>query len=718
MDCANIDRDTPQGNKSMLEQTFKGRYRIISRLGGGGFGQTYLAVDETLPGNPQCVIKQIQPQSNDQSALEIARGLFKTEVEILKKINNHNQIAKLLDEFEEKQKFYLVQQFVEGHDLSKEIRPGKPLSEARTTVILWDILEILDFIHEQNVIHCDLKPSNIRRKKDGKLVLIDFGAIKQISTQITSVSKTKYLTVSVGTPGYIPGEQAQGKPKFSSDIYAVGIMGIQAITGLLPEQFSEDSKTGEISWRERVQVSPKLANFLDKMVRYDFRQRYSSAAEALQALATIAANNAIVMKGRNVNTYLPKSKFSNPLVNEVFRLCQQFRPILQPALQSLGVVAIAAVTSMVVVNFANKQSSDSPASLPVIEQSFPISQSAQAPQVQTSKSETPPKLGGAIIPLKFRAIDAEYSLTLNRIVMVSENPHQLHIYDPFWKNDTTIELLQSPTSVSISPDGKFAAVGHDAKISYVDLQRRQVVKVLDVTTKVFDIVLAGNGWVYVSPKQDQWETLRAVEIATNNEVKTSGRSIYAGSVYKLHPDGQSLYGANRGLSPSDIEKIDISKTPPVYAYDSPYHGDHEMCGNLWFSEDGLRIFTACGNVFRASSNREQDMTYNGSLSRLNFIQHLVHSRAAGKVLAISGIKMRGWSEKQSLPENQIAIFGAETLNTEKIVTLPDFIVNNKPFAANARFVFVNSQGNTYYTIVQAAETSGLLNDFGLTINKF
>lgn len=341
----------------------------------------------------------------------------------------------------------------------------------------------------------------------------------------------------------------------------------------------------------------------------------------------------------------------------------------------------------------------------------------QSPTPGATATTAEPVVEGSIIPLGASIIDAEYSLSLDRIVMISDNPPQLHIYDPATKSDVPVELSYAPTSVSVSPDGKFAAVGHDAKISYVDLQRGEVVKALDVSVDVFDVVLAGNGWVYASPRVDQWVKLHAVEIATNNETENEGNQIRAATIYKLHPDGRSLYGADQGLSPSDIEKIDISQGTAAYAYDSPYHGDYEMCGNLWMSEDGRRIFTACGNVFRASSDRATDMTYNGSLSRLPYIRHAVHSSAAGRVLAIPGKRPFGL-EEGGLAENQLAVFGYDTLNTEEIVPLPDFMVNNSSFMAQGRFVFVNSTGTQYYVIVQADETSGLLKDFGLVIGEF
>jgi serine/threonine-protein kinase len=166
---------------------------------------------------------------------------------------------------------------------NQELIPGKRLSESYVINLLWDILEVLAFVHEQNIIHRDLKPNNIRRRQDGRIVLIDFGLVKQIGNQLANPQGMTCLTVNVGTHGYMPSEQALGKPKLSSDVYAVGMIGIQALTGLFPHQLPEDSN-GEIVWRDRVQIGSELADILDKMVRYDFRQRYQSATEVLQAL--------------------------------------------------------------------------------------------------------------------------------------------------------------------------------------------------------------------------------------------------------------------------------------------------------------------------------------------------------------------------------------------------------------------------------------------------
>lgn len=273
----------------MLGKILGGRYLIASHLGGGGFGTTFVAEDRHLPGTPRCVVKQLKPATAGSRLLwETARRLFNREAEVLYKLGNHEQIPRLFAHFEEEQEFYLVQEYIQGHELRQELRAGEKLSEAQVIALLQEILEILAFVHLQNVIHRDIKPSNIlRRWRDNKLVLIDFGAVKQISTQALSSSGQTSLSIAIGSPGYMPNEQLAGKPRFSSDIFAVGIIGIQALTGVNPKNLPEDPITCEIVWRELVQVSSDLADVLDKMVRYDFRQRYQSAIEALQALNSV-----------------------------------------------------------------------------------------------------------------------------------------------------------------------------------------------------------------------------------------------------------------------------------------------------------------------------------------------------------------------------------------------------------------------------------------------
>ncbi|MEH2192735.1 MAG: serine/threonine-protein kinase [Nostoc sp.] len=266
--------------KPLTRKTLRNRFEIVKHLGSGGSGDTYLALDLDLPGQPHCVVKHFHPKDSNPAILPIAKKLFDREAEVLYQLgNDHDQIPRLFAHFDEDGDFYLVQEFIDGHALTQEIIPGQRLSENAVLNLLKDILEVLAFVHQNNIIHRDIKPQNLmRRHSDQKIVLIDFGSIKKIGALGAG------LTISVGTPGYMPSEQAKGKPKLCSDIYAVGMIGIQALTGLIPEQLQEDPNTGGVIWRDLVEVSDALANILDTMVSDRYNQRYQSATEALQAL--------------------------------------------------------------------------------------------------------------------------------------------------------------------------------------------------------------------------------------------------------------------------------------------------------------------------------------------------------------------------------------------------------------------------------------------------
>ena len=290
----NTDSETTAIAVFQKDTLLNQRYKLTEPLGSGGFGKTYLADDTQRPGNPQCVVKHLQPTLQHQEFLDVSRRLFKTEGEILEILGKHDRIPQLLAYFEESQQFYLVQQFIPGHSLSEEIKSGKRLSETQVIELLQDVLQVLIFVHSHHVIHRDIKPANIiRRQQDNRLVLIDFGAVKQIQSQQIQDNQS----VAIGTAGYAPPEQLLGHPRLNSDIYALGMIGIQALTGISAKEFQRnahgelvfktDLNTDEVVWYKLGNFSEKLATILDKMVAYDFIQRYQSAEEVLQSLQSI-----------------------------------------------------------------------------------------------------------------------------------------------------------------------------------------------------------------------------------------------------------------------------------------------------------------------------------------------------------------------------------------------------------------------------------------------
>ncbi len=268
------------------DHVFRDRYRISRVLASGGFGITYLARDQRLPGNPFCVVKQLCPKVRNPLALERAKRRFRQEAAVLAKVGSHSQIPQLLDYFTINQDFYLVQEYIQGDVLTKEVRRHGVQSEHQVKRFLKDLLPVIKFIHRRRIIHRDIKPPNIMRcKQDGRLVLIDFGAVRECLVDVGHTGTYQApLTQFVGTPGFAPPEQQALRPTFSSDIYALGITCLFLLTGKTPIEFDAEPASGKVLWQNFVQVTPKFADLIDKMIEPDRRDRYQSADEILRVL--------------------------------------------------------------------------------------------------------------------------------------------------------------------------------------------------------------------------------------------------------------------------------------------------------------------------------------------------------------------------------------------------------------------------------------------------
>jgi serine/threonine protein kinase, bacterial len=270
----------------------RNRYRVTKSLGQGGFGATFVAIDVSLPGEPICVIKQLRPSNNHEKFLRMARELFEREARTLGKIGNHPQIPRLLDFFEERRNFYLVQEYVSGHTIHQEVKQTGLFKEDKIRDFLIEILPVITYIHSQQVIHRDIKPANIlRRDQDGKLVLIDFGAVKNYVAQIETpegVEQASNTQFAVGTSGYAPPEQLAMRPIFASDIYALGVTCVYLMTGKSPKDIEYNPSTGEMMWQKHVQLGKHMTQVLSKMLEVSVRYRYQSVEEVQRALASTA----------------------------------------------------------------------------------------------------------------------------------------------------------------------------------------------------------------------------------------------------------------------------------------------------------------------------------------------------------------------------------------------------------------------------------------------
>jgi len=274
------------GSKLML----KNRYRAVRPLGQGGFGSTFLAVDEKN-GN-KCVIKKMLAHHQENAKV---KELFEREGKQLAELGSHPQIPALLDYFEQglekagepanapgEKYLYLVQQFIAGQTLLEELLAQGSFSEAQIKEVLKDLLPVLKFIHERQAIHRDIKPENIiRRQSDRQLVLIDFGAVKEFTA--TSIGQTG---TKIHTPGYAANEQIRGKAYPASDLYSLGATCVHLLTGALPDNMY-DVLEDRLLWREllvqkKIKISNHLTQVLDKLLKSLARDRYQSADEVLK----------------------------------------------------------------------------------------------------------------------------------------------------------------------------------------------------------------------------------------------------------------------------------------------------------------------------------------------------------------------------------------------------------------------------------------------------
>ncbi|MBD2043713.1 serine/threonine-protein kinase [Microcoleus sp. FACHB-672] len=275
------------GSKLWLKE----RYRPIQQIGQGGFGRTFLAVDEDIPSQPRCVVKQLYFQQGSNSNFQKATQLFHQEAVRLEHLGTHPQIPSLLAHFEQNKWLYLAQELIEGETLSQQLKQQGVFNEKVIFQLLQDLLPVLQYIHEQQVIHRDIKPANImRRRSDGKFMVIDFGIAKLFAG--TNLSQTGTI---IGSLEYMAPEQTRGKTLPASDLYSLGATCIHLLTGIAPSNLY-DMTRDRWAWRDYLptgtdfggMTSPasriRLGKVLDKLLQNALNQRYLSADEVLQAL--------------------------------------------------------------------------------------------------------------------------------------------------------------------------------------------------------------------------------------------------------------------------------------------------------------------------------------------------------------------------------------------------------------------------------------------------
>lgn len=276
------------------------RYQIIQKLGREEATSTYLAKDLQATGDGRCAIEQLSPNCDTESDWQVIKLHLQNKIEVLKRLGDHPQVPQFYDYFIEDQGFYLVREFIDGDSLEQEVE-RKVLGEADVIYLIQDVLRILDFLHKTNVIHRDVQPIHlVRRKRDNKFVLTHFSAIRELESTALNLQGELISNSFLGNWAYIAPEQKEKTSYFSSDIYALARTTVYALTGRSPQELEQI----DLRWQSQCQISSKLETILGKMMAPSIEERYISALEVLQDLRPLLKIKQVVGGRYSITDYL------------------------------------------------------------------------------------------------------------------------------------------------------------------------------------------------------------------------------------------------------------------------------------------------------------------------------------------------------------------------------------------------------------------------------
>lgn len=513
--CLNPDCQNPQNHNGTgfcqscgAKLLLKDRYQVIQLLGQGATGRTFLAVDEDQPSQPRCVIKQFFGENITDAAVSSpsAQGIkhrhsktFSQTAKQLDELGKHPLIPELWASFEQDGHQYLVKKYIEGENLALEVAETGTFSEPQIRELLKDVLPVLSFAHNHHIVHGDIKPENIIRRPDGKLILVDYGDVTQTGTSLPAQKRVS------GSAEYIAPEQTQGKATPSSDLYSLGVTCIHLLTQLSPFDLF-DIKTETWVWRDYLSapVNPHLGAILDKLLERSPKKRYQSAALVLKDLNSWA--------------------------------------LVSPASPQKARLAAGAIGGAAIAILMATLSAREPAPMP---------HSAYNPQEMPitlpDLSYSAPRLDSNIQPLRTFAVDSGpfWSVAVSgdgQTVATGSYDGTVQLWDLGTGQLKTILAghFGAVWTVAISPDGQTLATGSEDKtIKIWDLRTGELRDTLNGHSEaIFSLAFSPDGQTLASASEDK--TIKLWNWRAGNQQRTlRGHSEEVQSV-AFSPDGQTL----------------------------------------------------------------------------------------------------------------------------------------------------------------------------------
>ncbi|KAF3887991.1 MULTISPECIES: serine/threonine-protein kinase [Nostocales] len=598
--------DTP------LVPLLRNRYRVIKVLSDeGGFGRTYLAEDiDKL--KELCVVKQFAPKIQGTSALKKAVQLFQEEAQRLQQLGEHNQIPHLLAYFEENNYLFLVQQYIDGQNLSKELQQVGTYSESNIRELLLDLLPVLQFIHKQGVIHRDIKPQNIiRRYGDGRLVLIDFGASKQLSVTV----QTKIGT-TIGSHGYTPIEQMEdGKAYPSSDLFSLGATCFHLLTGISPSKlWLQHGFSWVNDWQRylkkpssrEVTLSSKLSKVLDKLLKVEFQKRYQAAEEVLRDLSQLSPP-------------LPSTLLAaNSSQSQLLPSPQSTLELRYPLFTGAGIVLLGLIGISVYLFYS-----------PGVTQSSSVSQPSNT-TVQSSHS--PDTLRGHSSDVNSVAFSPD-----GQSLASASDDRTIKIWN-LATRQTTFTLKghsQWIWAVAFSPDGKTLASGSaDSTIKLWNLETGQEMTTLGGHSGgVSSLTFSPDGRTLASGGLDK--TVKLWDLTTGKEIRTLKGHTKATASVRFSPDGMTLAS---GSWDKTIKLWNVLTGEEV----STFKGHTDYVLSVAFSPDGVTLASgskdktiklwniATGDVTHTLT------THSDKVNSVAFLPTTAYSKSSNVAILVSG----------------------------------------------------------------------------------